>query len=198
MLSFDADTHTYALDGRRLPSVTQVMDSTVTNYAGIPPAILEYKSALGVAVHRACELYDIDDLDESSIDPVVVPYLSAWKSFISDTAFKIEWNETQVYSRRYGYAGTLDRFGKIKRVGALIDIKTVTALSPATGVQLAGYERAARDSLALGTMAINRYAVQLRPDGTYRMQKYDDQNEFAVFLACLQIHNFKVKHGYKS
>ena len=198
MLSFDQSAHTYAIDGRRLPSVTQVMDSAVTDYAGIPPAILEYKSALGVAVHRACELYDNDDLDESTVDPVVVPYLTAWKTFLSDTHIGIEWNETQVYSRKYGYAGTLDRFGKIKRVGTLIDIKTVTTLSPATGVQLAGYEQAARDSLALGTMAINRYAVQLRPDGTYRMQKYDDPNDFAVFLACLQIHNFKVKHGYKS
>lgn len=197
MLSFDADTHTYAIRNRRLPSVTQVMDSTVTNYAGIPPAILEYKSALGVAVHRACELYDNDDLDESTVDSLVLPYLNAWKRFRTETGFVVKENEMRLHSERYGYAGTLDKFGELGRDFALIDLKTVTVLSPATGVQLAGYEQLLREHFKF-RHETPRYAVQLRPDGTYRMQKYDDENEFAVFLACLQIHNFKVKHGYKS
>lgn len=197
MLSFDGATHAYTVNNRRLPSVTQVMDSTVTNYAGIPPAVLEYKSELGRAVHVACELYDNDDLDESTIDPLVLPYLNAWKQFISETGFVVQENELPLHSDKYRYAGTLDKFGELGGDFALVDLKTVTVLSPATGIQLAGYEQLLREHFKL-RHSVPRYAVQLRPDGTYRMQKYDDPNDFAVFLACLQINNFKVKHGYKS
>lgn len=198
MLDFDPIAHEYTAHGRRVPSVTQVMDGTVTSFAGIPPAVLEYKSALGQAVHRACDLDDRKDLDELSIDQVIVPYLSAWRKFIAETGFVYYYSEQAVHSIKYGYAGTLDRFGEIKSVATLIDLKTVTVLSPATGIQLAGYEQAARETFDHKSKKINRYAVQLKPDGTYRMEQYKDPNDFAVFLACLQIHSFKVKHGYKS
>jgi hypothetical protein len=38
-----------------------------------------------------------------------------------------------------------------------------------------------------------RCAVNLKPDGTYGLEVYDDQNDFKYFLACLTVYGLKRK-----
>ena len=61
---FDEVAHAYFLDGKQLPSVTQLL-KFVVSFDFVPPDVLEAKRQLGVAVHKACELLDEDDLDEN-------------------------------------------------------------------------------------------------------------------------------------
>ena len=39
-----------------------------------------------------------------------------------------------------------------------------------------------------------RFGLQLRKDGTYRLQPFEDREDFSVFLACLTTHTWKEKH----
>ena len=126
---------------------------------------------------------------------MVHPYLVAWIRFIDDTGFRVEMNEQFVFHDRYFYAGTLDRVGLLNGVRSVIDIKTVAVLGPHTGVQLAAYQEALNSNLKKADHINKRFAVQLKPDSTYRLQPYTDKSDFSVFTSLLNIHNWRQKHA---
>lgn len=192
-LQFNAAAHQYTKDGVLVPNVTGVLEPII-DYAGVPSSTLEFARALGTAVHIATELDDGDDLVEESVDPAVRPYLDAWRKFRHDTGFIPTSIEEQVFSSRHWYAGTLDRQGPSPENGddSLIDIKTTSKLMPSTGPQLAAYMEA--KNYRKSNKIKRRYAVQLKPDGTYRLQEYADKADFSVFLACLTLHNWSTNH----
>lgn len=69
---FLEDTHTYLLDGVKIPSVTSVLPY---NYTGEN----EYQRDRGSKVHKMIELYNNGELDEDTLDPVLQPYLESYK-----------------------------------------------------------------------------------------------------------------------
>lgn len=198
VVQLDEATHTYRLDGVILPSVTQIIGS-LYDFKHVDPDLLERASDFGKAVHTACELDDNDDLDYPGLDQALRPYVDAWRSFKQTTKFKVSLNEGIVYSKKFRYAGTLDRFGILCRGPTcrqgVVDIKTCTNLHPAIGLQTAGYEIAAREMGLITGRSCTRYAVQLRGDGTYRMQEYKDASDANYFLSFLNCHRWKLDHA---
>lgn len=196
-LQFFEDGHRYLLNGQPVPSVTQVLEP-LTDYSHVPPAVLAHAQAIGTAVHRACELFDRDDLVMDSLDPRILGYLAAWQRFKSETGFVVEAAELRLASDVYRVAGTLDRVGLLRGVlgkpRAILEIKTTADFMPSFGPQLAGYWQLWRESKRLATsqlLATRRYAVQLREDGTYRLQRYADHADFSVFTACLTLFHWR-------
>lgn len=202
-LVFHEEGHRYFLDGVEVPSVTQVLEP-LTDYSHVPPAILEHARQIGTAVHRACELLDRDDLVVESLDPRLVGYVAAWRRFKEETGFVIEFNETQVFSRIYHCAGTLDRIGLLRGVAgkprALVEIKTTADFMPAFGPQTAGYHMMVPESGLMDkrtAAAMRRWAVQLREDGSYRIEQYFDPADLSVFTACLNLFHWRKRHVTK-
>lgn len=192
-LSFDEESHTYKIDGKVVPSVTQIIRPLYDGaFDSIPPSVLERKRTLGQAVHLACELYDLGELDESSVDEQIAGYVDAWKRFVSEQPHR--WNrvEERIASWRRKFAGTVDRIGEDRATGKsdLIDIKTTDMIDRAVGVQLCGYQMLAEES---GLGINRRLAVQLRPDGTYRVHTFQDPDDAACFSALLAIHHWRSK-----
>lgn len=188
---FDEATHTYSLGDMRLPSVTQIL-KPVVNFDFVPPDVLAYKCHLGIAVHRACELLDQNNLDESSVSPPLIPYIEAWKLFKEQTEFQVLMNEQKMYHSSLLYAGTLDRVGVLNGRKVILDLKTSTALSKWVGLQLAGY------SLLYKSMcgeSLPRFAIQLKPDGLYHLEEFSDPLDYPVFQSLLNVYNWKGKHG---
>lgn len=191
----DEATHTYTVKGVVIPGVTTVIKPLI-NYDNIPSHVLEWKRGLGVAVHKACELYDMGKLDKNSIDPAVEMYLNAWMRFLRETKFQIETLESVVYHKGYRYAGTNDRTGILNGNRCVIDLKTTAQLSPAVGVQTAAYMAAENERLVISPFQLtHRFGLQLKPDGSYRLQEYKDISDFSTFLGCLQIYNWRARHG---
>lgn len=185
MLTFDEAAHRYEFNGVEVPSVTQILkviDGDIL--AGIPPDVLERKRQIGTATHRAIELMHNNELDWETVDEAVLGYLNAWAAFIADTDFKVGLFEHRVYHETLGYAGTLDLFGVLSGKPTLIDIKTSAAIYPSVGPQTAGYLHA----LAVDA---DRYAVQLKPDGSYKLHPCKNRRDLNVFLAALTIYKFK-------
>jgi hypothetical protein len=196
-LTFDEASHTYRYQGQVVPSVTQVLQP-VMDLSHVPPEVLASAAAFGVAVHKACELDDLDQLDEESLDDALAPYLSAWRKFCRD--YDVEWQgiEERVYHTQLRYAGTLDRRGLVRvdprrdyRTPAIVDIKSGTVLYPAVGPQLAAYHRALNEA----SVTTKRLAVQLKPDATYVAKWHDDPTDFALFCSLLTLRNWCAKHG---
>lgn len=193
-LLFDETTHTYTLGGFVLPSVTQILkDVGLSNYDFINPEILEAASKFGVAAHYACELEDRNELDLDSLDPALKPYLGAWVKFKEDTGFICQQIEARVYSEKYRYAGTLDRVGFLYERKSIVDIKTGTALPDWIALQTMGYQIAYNEKIKAKDKVKDRYAIQLLPNGDYKLKQYEDKSDLSVFLAALTLRNWKNK-----
>lgn len=194
-LTFQDDGHVYRLDGEIVPSVTQLIEGVYAGaYDRIPEAILERKSAIGVAVHFGTELIDADELDESSVDPVIVPYLDAYREFLAREKPQWTMSERALAHPTWRYAGRLDRAGIVREKQSTVDVKTVAQLHPAIGVQTAAYDLLYQHAVSRPTPS-QRFALQLKPDGTYRLVPYTEPDDYRVFLALLSVHNWVKKHG---
>lgn len=203
MLTFNAERHEYHWNGKPVPGVTRALGD-LTDYSFVKPDALERARQEGEAIHAMVELYLKDDLDEDTLPAWLAPRLAALKKLIADTQFKVRASEKRVYHPTYGYAGTLDLTAsmivgsKAKAVEALLDVKRSFAAGAAIGLQLAAYqaaENAGRASQGVIPQVTHRYALQLRADGSYRLELFEDSTDFMVFLACLTRHKWKDRHG---
>ncbi len=149
------------------------------SFDGIPPAILETARQRGEAVHRAIELMEQGDLDESSLDERIMPYVMAHKAFVRDSGYRVVATEEMVTHPTLGYRGRLDSRGWLHRVRTVLDQKATATIHPAVGVQSAAY------ALALEEPHRALAAVHLRRDGTYRLLHYDYEEHVRVFQAAL-------------
>jgi hypothetical protein len=199
-LQFDEEKHEYRHDGRVVPSVTQILKPlSEAEYRGVNRDVLDAAAQRGKAVHKMIELDLRDDLDVDSLPDELQPYYTAWQNFRNLSGFECLLSEARVYSPRYNYAGTLDLFGRLNGDAALIDAKRTVVVPRSVGPQTAGYEQALRwnypDLVSKcvngpGEGCINRYALHLRADGSWRLVPQKDPNDARVFLAALTLHNY--------
>lgn len=189
-LSFDAESHTYRFEGQPVPGVTTIL-KPITDFSAVPPQVLAAAAAFGTAVHSACELDDLGELDEGQLDPALVPYLEAWRKFSADHAVQWSHIEASVYHPVFRYAGTLDRFGLVKGLNTVVDIKSSAQLYPSVGPQLAAYANA----LPAGATAVKRMAVQLKADGTYTAKEYADPTDWPLFCSLLTVRTWCARHS---
>lgn len=183
-LVLDEPTHTYTLDGKVVPSVTQVLRILDRKHLNaIPREALEAKRLLGQVVHKCCELDDLGDINDLTVDAAAIPYLEAWRRFKRVTGFVVESTEQLVYHCSYNYAGTLDVTGWFDRMGgkkALIDRKTSDIIMPSYGPQTSMYHSALADPTIE-----ERYIVQLKPDGKYELIPCNDARDQMVWVSAL-------------
>ena len=188
-IEFRAGPHTYHLAGRQIPHVTGVLEA-LERFLGVDPAVLEWAAERGRHVHAACHYLDEGDLHEDSLDSEIRPYVDAYRQFLRDVRPRWTAIEQRVYCPVYQYAGTLDRVGTLMLPGAegmaVVDLKTVSSLSPVTGLQLAAYDHAYRYT-DRRRKPLARYALQLRPDRTYKLKRYDELTDLAVFISQLTV-----------
>lgn len=198
MLQFDEGRHEYRFNGEVIPSVTAILKPLV-DYSAIHPDVLKRASELGTLVHKTTELFDEGVLDEDDLDPILKPYLDGWKLFRHEVGFVPDTIEKRMYHPAFRYCGTSDRTGAIRGVKAVVDIKKMMTLGPVIGPQLAAYKE--MHNLE-GAGIEKRYALGLRPDGTYRLQEFSDPSDLPCFMSLLTmlraqetITNWRTKHG---
>ncbi len=182
-LEFDPTNHIYWMDGQIIPSCTQILSGVgLINFNYISPDVLQRAADFGKAVHLACALDDMGDLDEQSLDPNLKPYLEAWRTFRGKTVW---YNiEEPMCSEVYRFAGTPDRIGEM----VIVDIKTGTTVPAWTGLQLAGY--AILDNISTA----RRMAVQLKPDGKFTVHEFKERQDRGVFLSALSVYQWRIKN----
>ena len=193
-LAFDAETHTYRLDGRVLPSVTQILKG-----AGLIDATwyTDESRTRGSYVHAAIEMGD--DLDLDTLDPVLVPYVQAWQTFLTQTGACGFVKEQRIVDQTVGYAGTFDALLVLpgQRGTTLIDVKTGACPSWAP-LQLAAYARAVVLGLDDDNLPLHRAVLELRADGTFRFiqiptNQYREDDK--TWLAVVRVFQWKQQNS---
>lgn len=111
-LIFNEDRHEYSIGGKILPSVTTILSAVgMYDFDFVSAETLRIAAERGSIVHKYIELYEQDDLDESSIDPELQGYFESYlrmkdAKLLPDRPSAIE---KRIFSAKYQYAGTLDQ-----------------------------------------------------------------------------------------
>lgn len=194
-VDFDERTHTYSLDGRRLPSVTEILAATgfCEWLKKVPARTLEKATFRGQAVHRAAQLLDLGTLDHSTVRPEYQGYLWGYQVWLAESGFRPRLIEHRFHHPIYQYAGTLDREGVMDDgTEAVVDIKTGLMgrfRMLAAGLQLVAYTHSFEHPLGL-----RRIGLELRADGKYRVheaKKSEAARDFRVFLSAMTVANYR-------
>jgi hypothetical protein len=196
--TFDAERHLYLVQGKPVPSVTQVLHSAglSADYSMVAPEVLDRKRIIGEYVHKATQYLDEGCLDLESVDPEIHGYLAAYENFIRESGFRAHLNEHRLVGRVNGMlcGGTIDRTGAIAGKLWIIDLKCIERLYPAFAIQTAGYELLLPKPV-IPPFKYARAILQLRRDRSYKLTAYSDVADFDVFRAALVVTAWKMNQG---
>lgn len=169
VLEFQEKTHSYYLNKKHIPSVTQILAPiSKVLYENIEIATLRNKAKIGSRVHRLIELhskYGLTPSNEEDEDVLLYfnQYLQWNKMLVNSYIFENEFKGFYS-SNDMTFGGTIDNIRMIANSLVLIDYKTVANPNELIlSLQLYGYKLIAEQTLGV---VINEFkALCLRKDG---------------------------------
>jgi hypothetical protein len=199
---FNEERHEYTLGGKKLPSVTTILNEFVYVDHGPYPfyisrltgniiyaSVMEAASDYGTAVHKAME-YSLtlgpDGFEYPQEIKSAVVNLDLWKKEHNP---EIIYVEKRMASSVYGCAGTLDIFCKVGRHLCLVDVKTGPGMM--TGPQQAAYEKLLREETG-EKKPIKRFKLFLPKTGKrYQLIPLTNTDDWTYFQARLFSHKWE-------
>jgi len=175
-IELNEEKHQYYIDGREVPSVTQILDLlSYDTYGQIDKGTLEYAARRGSDIHEATQ--DLDLGLPCEVDGETYPYLSAYCDFTRDYyGISHHMIEQAVYDEEFGYCGTIDRLSRVGSQVWLIDIKTVGSPNRLTYIKLCLQTWMYKHAI---NTECHRYGLFLKKDGTYKLfncQEWEKKN----------------------
>ena len=170
-LVFNAENHLYLLDGKPLPSITQIIKPLV-DYGMVPPAVLENAANFGKAVHKLVELEEEGTLDADALDDKLVPVINAYREWRATNGVlpyeSAPACEIPMAHVKLGYAGTPDLiFDGL----AVVEIKTRKTNKLTDPIQTAAQELLWRaNGGAKGDYS--HHVLELYADGRHKFETF--------------------------
>lgn len=197
--TFNAETHEYRVGALPVPSCTSVLHAGgLVQFRFVSEEVLERKSELGREVHRACHLHNIDKL--GAYDDRVKPRLHAWISFKEACkTFRLISSEYQCVATVNGmpYGMQLDCNAMINGHDTIVEYK-IGKIYPHHAVQAAGYAAGTPHPQYTAPLARftarKRVVVELKENGNFHAEWYEDKSDFNVFCSLLHIASWKGKY----
>jgi hypothetical protein len=176
---FNDLTHEYFLDGKRMPSVTEIIAAVIPRAWSPDPWYMER----GTANHKAIALHLNGQLDESTLDPRIIGHFTAAKKFLAETGYgRGAIVERPMYSP-HGFAGTPDLIAG----GKLIDWKS--SIEPTVEFQLGAY------SILAALCSGKALAVELSEDGKYKIHAFDVKAAQRLWMNLFSVYGWMNKNG---
>ena len=187
MLIFDEKEHIYTEDGKRLPSVTDI----VNDECGNPGYATEWHMNRGTQVHRCLALALAERLDDSTIDPRIKARVDQGLKAIRDLQIHPRAIEYRMAHKTLGFAGTPDLLCEAqgKPGDVLIDWKSSHA--PETEIQTGGYVALFEDN---GYKVRACFEIVLSDKG-YKIYEYQPKRSRGLFLAALSLYTWRKNNG---
>lgn len=195
MLEFDAAQHQYRIDGREVPSVTQLVAPLGAD-ADEPPEDSPLELAIEAAAERGITMHAYlahrltgGAAEDFELPEQYSPYAEAVELFLAEHTITPLLVEEPLPGP--GFAGTPDLVCEFDGHLAILDYKFVSLLAKArVSGQLGGYQALCEHN-ELFPEAL--YAVQFCRDGTYRLYPVDTGTAAESFHACRFIYKLKTK-----
>lgn len=200
-IAYDDSTHTYWIDGVRVPSITQALKvATYDDFDRVDPQTLKRKADQGTALAKMIEEYADGTFDETleRYDLDLLPDFDAFVEWHEKERGRILQCETIAASARYGYAGRLDLvyvFGGDSGF-SIIDTKRTWSPPASGGPQTAAQAMAFVETggLPVDPKNVPRYLLHIKDGGCTLVPKRD-KDDFKVFLAALTVTKWRMKNG---
>lgn len=191
-ISFDEENHIYTVDGKTVPSVTEILRPlSVDTMELANPILREQAASRGSRVHEATIVYDYEGMDDELIDHDIFLYVKAYADFVRDYRVKY-YVMTETALSNGEYAGTLDRLAYIDGKYTVIDFKTGTTVDPRKeAAQLYAYAQLLTDNEFQGIDSykqFNGFILRLKKDGTYAVQERDLDKGKLFFDKCKELY----------
>ena len=189
-LAFREPTHTYALHGSPVPSVTKILAAVFPNeWQAIERwGNAEYVKERGRQVHAACAF--IAQGIDFDCDPRIEGRVAACRAWFKDMRPEVVEVETPVCHPLLRYAGTPDLVAMVQGKLRLVDYKS--SFSPINQLQLAAYQ----GCLELrGVKVDEAYPLRLGDDG-YKVGKVISyKSAWRYWLNVLGEYRFREENG---
>ena len=182
---FDEKNHEYRYGGKKLPSVTTVIKEALNIQY---PDYAIYHATRGTFVHKAIELYLNGNLDFSSIDETIKPYLDSFIAFQGKAKIEPLLLEERFADKNISFAGTVDIVGKVKGKTYLFDIKTGQK-QDSYNAQMAGYKKLLNDN---GIEIDGIYILDLKPAGCKVIKVENIEKYWGLFEGMLRVYWYKL------
>ena len=178
------DKHEYAIDGRPMPSVTQILGDLFPMWN-----CAEWYLERGSAVHACYEM--LAKGIAFNCDPICQPYVEGWVKWRQALDPFFLTMETMVASKNHQYAGRYDCAAQIGGIVTLIDYKACK--SATVGLQLAAYSLAWEE---MGNMKINNgMGVIIDDSGKWSIERYDLKKLRNEWIICRSFFAIKQRMG---
>ncbi len=189
---FDEKQHRYYIGDRLIVGITQAL-----SLSGLAPkpemnprfaANFKYAGERGKAIHKMCELDDLDRSHLYDYDENLAGYLSAWQAFKREWGFKPDFVEEFLIHEIYCFGGIPDCAGYCDRLNAYTVVERKSReLADYDQFQVAGQRILLEDveKRKVGAEVL----VQLKADGTFLPRILKDRKARGIFLAAVTISN---------
>ena len=194
-IEFEEATHTYRIDGRVVPSVTQCL-ALLDPFQKVDRHVLEAARQFGQHGHKAMALLIRDKLNWDTLDPALRPYIEGGAQFLRDFSHHIVVSSEQIVGHPVlGVAGAIDLVMEDERGTDVVEFKLTSDVPASVGPQTAAYAHLLRCARPLlRGQLIRRRCVVLRP-GDYKTEFLTDPADWPDFLSCLNVTKRRIKHG---
>lgn len=192
-LLFYPETHTYTLDGKEIPSVTQLVEIYSTSKVEEDSDLeLTFESAAerGTLLHGYLEhRLTGGEVEDYEIPAAYIGYVEAIELSLSEHELEPMLVEAMIHA--YTFAGTPDYVGLFDGDLAIVDWKFVSQIQKTKiGAQLNGYKTLCERNCIYPNKL---YCVQFLPNGEYRLYPVSDNGE--TFDLCYKVYQAKnMKH----
>lgn len=195
-VEFEANSHTYTLNGEPTLSVTNVISVKKDLYKYVNDYVLDLTRKRGNALHAyAALLFSFENLDEYEIDLKVIPYINTLRESIESIGLLHKsaidtytyFIEEPICCPKTRIAGTPDLiiFDMFAKICSIVELKS--GLFGLANLQTAGYQHII-DNITKEEWKFRRYGIKLTERFDKKnVVKYDKILDEQVFTSCLNV-----------
>lgn len=188
--TFDAETHTYTINGRVVPGVTEILGDT-----GLRELFFDAEHAAdkGTKVHLACHYEKKGTLNPATVSKAIQPYVHAFQQWMFDCRAETIESEYMIFNEPLQYGTILDGLHEFEFMGELVKgIVEIKSGQPQDSdcLQTAG-QLMALDTVPRWKGINRRFVLYLKDNGTCKLVENTDASDFADFEAACRVYHRK-------
>lgn len=139
----------------------------------------------GTQIHNWIEQYVKGSKPEIPEDQKVANGVMAFLDWVEKNEVKILQSERLVYSKEYGYVGTLDAVAEVNGKKYILDFKSSKGIYETMLYQTAAYLKAWNEEH--GDNIVNRYILKLgKEDGEFQAESFENLNDLQKDFECFK------------